>query len=128
MEGGGEGVAQEEAALVGIADGFHGFGFQRGHGVGAGDDIQAHAIGEGNDVGQVRLAAEHVVDGSGKLARAQAQGAGGVSLGIDIDDEHALARGGQIRAQVDGGGGLAHAAFLIGNRVDSGHGPGCASM
>ena len=48
-----------------------------------------------------------------------ADAAGQVALGIDVDEQHALLGERQRRRQVDGGGGLADAALLVGDGDDS---------
>ncbi|MNY26864.1 hypothetical protein D3C86_1607350 [compost metagenome] len=44
----------------------------------------------------------------------------GIALRVHVDDQHLLADGGQGRAQVDGGRGLAHPALLVRDGQDSG--------
>ena len=44
----------------------------------------------------------------------------GVSLRIEVDDQHPLADGGERGAEIDGGGGLADAALLIGEGEHAG--------
>ena len=51
----------------------------------------------------------------------ESEGAGGISLGIAIDDESALFGGGERGAEIDGGGGFAYSAFLICNSDDASH-------
>ena len=49
----------------------------------------------------------------------------GVALRVEVEDQHLLADGGQRGAEVDGGGGLADAALLVGDGKDAeraGHG------
>ena len=46
----------------------------------------------------------------------------GIALRIEIDDQHALADGGERRAEIDGRGRLADAALLVGEREDA-HAP-----
>ncbi len=55
--------------------------------------------------------------------RGDAQARRGVALRVGVDQQHALADGGQGGAEVDGGGGLAHAALLVGDGQDA-HGTG----
>ena len=43
----------------------------------------------------------------------------GVALRVEVDDQHALADRGQGGTEVDRGGGLADAAFLVGDRQHS---------
>jgi len=50
------------------------------------------------------------------------QAAGGVSLGVQIDEDGSFAEISQRRAQVDGGGGLPYPAFLIHKGNNSYHG------
>ena len=40
-------------------------------------------------------------------------------MGIEIDDQHALADGGQCGAEIDRGRGLADATLLVGERQDA---------
>ena len=47
--------------------------------------------------------------------------AGEVGLGVDVDEEDALFGEGEGRRQVDGGGGFADAAFLVGDGEDARH-------
>ena len=59
-----------------------------------------------------------LVKGSaGRIAR-ESQGARGISLGIAVDDEGALFRGGEGGPEVYGRGCLAYATLLISNRYD----------
>jgi hypothetical protein len=44
-----------------------------------------------------------------------AHGAGGVGLGIEVDQQRVDFLFGQRRGQIDGGGGLADAALLVGD-------------
>ena len=48
----------------------------------------------------------------------------GVALRIEVDDQDPVAEVGQAGAQVDRGGGLAHAALLVGHGHDPGQRPG----
>ena len=54
----------------------------------------------------------------------EAETAGGVGLGVAIDQQRARAEGGERRRQVDGGRGLADSALLVGDCDDASH--GCA--
>src|SRR5208283_1044650 len=85
----------------------------------AGDDAEA-VEGGGFDFVQQRAFAEEGAVGAGAFDFFQAQAAGGVGLGVQIHQENAPAQGGQAGGQIDGGGGLAHAAFLIGHGDDFG--------
>ncbi|GAA0810557.1 hypothetical protein Sya03_19560 [Spirilliplanes yamanashiensis] len=44
---------------------------------------------------------------------------GGVALGVEVDDQDAVAVQGERDGQVDGGGGLAHAALLVRDAEDA---------
>ena len=54
-----------------------------------------------------------VVDGRPARVLVEPQAARRVGLRVHIDQQHALAGGGEIDPEVDGRGGLAHAAFLV---------------
>ena len=60
-----------------------------------------------------------MVQGLARRVAGEAQAAGGIGLGVAIDDQgpHVVASEG--RPQIDGGGCLADAAFLIGDGDDS---------
>ena len=63
--------------------------------------------------GERGLAAQHI-EGGVCGALVDAEPGAGIALRIEIDDEHALADGRERGAEIDGGGGLADAAFLVG--------------
>src|SRR5262249_55225992 len=44
-----------------------------------------------------------------------------VALSVEVDDQRLLPVSGDPGAHVDGGGGLAHSAFLVGDRLDGSH-------
>ena len=48
----------------------------------------------------------------------QSQPAGGVCLGIEVEEQHPPTDGGDAGGKVDGRGGLAHPALLVGDRND----------
>src|SRR5207247_7078668 len=50
-----------------------------------------------------------------EVARVDTDARGGVALGIEVDAQRAVVELGQAGAEVDGGGGLAHAPFLVGD-------------
>jgi len=60
---------------------------------------------------------------AGALDFFQADAAGGVGLRVEVEQEHALAQGGEARSKIDSRGGFAHAAFLVGYRNDFGWHP-----
>jgi hypothetical protein len=66
-------------------------------------------------VAQGRLAGQHVIGRVTPAAAIDAETGGRVALRIKIDDQHILADGGERRAEIDRGGGLADAALLIGH-------------
>jgi hypothetical protein len=45
----------------------------------------------------------------------EAEAAGSVGLGIEVDEKNALAKSGEARGEIDGCGCFAHAAFLVGD-------------
>ena len=59
---------------------------------------------------------QRVIDGSAAARLSpQADAAGQVALGIDIDEQNLASVGGEGRGKVDGGRGLADAALLVGD-------------
>jgi hypothetical protein len=65
---------------------------------------------------------QHVVHAQRQLALVHARAHGRVALRVQVDHQHALPHLGQARGEVDGGGGLADAALLVGNAKNFGHG------
>ncbi len=61
------------------------------------------------------FADQHVVGRDPAVAAVDAEPGRGVALRVEVDDQHAFADGGERRAEVDGGGGLADAALLVGD-------------
>ena len=55
------------------------------------------------------------------IRRPSAQAGGCIALRIEIDQQSAAAGLGQSDRQIDGRGGLADAAFLIGDAEDAAH-------
>ena len=80
---------------------------------GRGRDEQARHRGRNDDVAQGLLADQHLVARGRPGAPIDAEPGRRVALGIEIQDQHALADRGQRGAEVDGGGGLADAALLV---------------
>ena len=70
-------------------------------------------------VAQRRFADQHVIGRAVAVAAVDAEPGRGVALRIEIDDQHALADGGQRGAEIDRGRGLADAALLVGERQDA---------
>ena len=71
-----------------------------------------HRVGDGGTPHQ------NVIDGAGPLLPPDAETRRRVALGIDVDDEYALAHRSQCRPEIDRRRGLSHAAFLIGDGQD----------
>ena len=85
----------------------------------AGDDLQALEGGLLNFVQQAALAQQRMI-GAGALDLLHADAAGRIGLRVEVEQQHPPADGGDTGRQVDGGGGFAHAAFLVGNSNDFG--------
>ncbi len=81
--------------------------------------MQTRHRGRDHRFAQRRLADQHVIGRAVAVAAIDAEAGGGVALRIEIDDQHALADGGQCGAEIDRGGGLADAALLVGERQDA---------
>lgn len=63
---------------------------------------------------------EGVVDGAaGRGGALAADAAGGIGLGVHVDEQDALACGGESGAEVDDGCGLANPALLVGDGDDA---------
>jgi hypothetical protein len=88
----------------------------------AGNDFQPLEGGVLDFVEQAAFTQQDAIR-AGALGFFQAQAAGGIGLRVEIKQEHALAQRGEARGKIDGGGGLAHAAFLVGDRDDFGWHP-----
>jgi hypothetical protein len=56
-----------------------------------------------------------LVESAASWVFGKAEGAGGVALGVAVDDQGALFGCGERGTEVDGGGGLTDATFLIGD-------------
>ena len=81
------------------------------------EELEPLLVRRGDDVREWGASQEQVVDGSGRLARAE-EGVGSVRLGLA--QEGAMALLGEPQGEVDGGGGLADAALLVGDGKDGG--------
>src|SRR5581483_11027070 len=68
-----------------------------------------------------RLVEQHFATARLDAALVQARGHGRIALWIEVDEQDASPRLGERGGEVDGGRGLAHAAFLIGDGDDAGH-------
>ena len=82
-------------------------------------DVQPRHRRRQDRFAQPRLADQHVVGRALAVLAIDAEPGRCVALRIEIDDQHMLAGRGQRRAEVDGGGGLADAALLVGERDDA---------
>src|SRR5262249_59300357 len=65
------------------------------------------------------FARQQVETGDGTRILGDADAGRGVALRVEIEDQDPLADGSQCRAEVDGGGGFADAALLIGDGQDA---------
>ena len=88
----------------------------------AGNDIKPLESGAFDFVEQAAFTQQDAIRAV-TLGFFQTQAAGGIGLGVEIKQEHALAQRGEARSQIDGSGCLAHAAFLVGDRDDFGWHP-----
>jgi hypothetical protein len=62
-----------------------------------------------------------VIDRLAQGALVDAAAHGGVALGVEVDQQHALAGCGEAGGEVDTGGRLADAALLVGDTENAGH-------
>ena len=76
------------------------------------DPHVGHVGGPGG-LGDRHLIDQHLIGAGAAVAALDAEAGRGVALGVEIDDQHALAAGGEGGRQVDGGGGLADSALLV---------------
>ena len=90
-------------------------------------DVQARNRRRQRAFEQAGAAGQHVVGGLRPAFDGDAETRRGVALRIEIDDQHALADGGQRRAEIDGRRRLADAALLIGDRQSRGSRPSSRS-
>ena len=97
------------------------FQFEAGQLPGRGDDLQVLQAGGGHRLAQGDPPQQHLVGVGALVALLEAQAGGGIGLGIQVDQQHPLFGDGQCGGQVDGGGGLAHPPFLIGDGYDFTH-------
>ena len=68
---------------------------------------------------QIRLACQDIVGRTAPGAPIDTESSRGVTLRIEIDNQHVLADSGKRRAKIDCRGGLADAALLVGDREHS---------
>ena len=79
-----------------------------------GDDVEPLDVGMDDSLVGLTLADDTFIDGLLGLAHIHAQPRRGVGLRVGVNEQHFLLERGQRGSQVDGCGGLAHTAFLIG--------------
>ena len=86
-----------------------------------GQQVDVLHTGGQDDVLDVDFAVHHdVVDGQVQFVRVRAETGGESTLRVKVDQQHLTAAFCQCRAQVNGGGGLTHAALLIHHRDNAG--------
>src|SRR5712672_4629656 len=79
-------------------------------------DVQMWDRGGEYSLAQRPLAGDEIVGRDLPALLVDAEPGRGIALRIEIDDEHALADGGERGAEIDGGRGLADTALLVGDR------------
>ncbi len=96
-------------------------------------DLDAHQVDAGRhhvepgevsvffDLGKGFLARKEVVGAAGDVLAVNAHAARGVALRIGVDEQHFFFRRSERGSDVDRGGGLPHAALLIGDCDNSAH-------
>ena len=105
--------AEPGEVILGAGD----FDFRPGEFEIAGNEPEVRPAG-GDDFFRDRaLANEGSVNGLA-LERRKAEAAGGIGLGIEVDEQDARAAVGEAGGEIDRGRGLTHAAFLVGDRDD----------
>ena len=80
-------------------------------------------IGRDHQLCDRALLDQRLVQARPALAGLAAEPRGEIALRVGVDGEHASLGRGQARGEVDGGGGLADAAFLVGYRDGASQGP-----
>ena len=83
------------------------------------EDVEAGDRGGTDGFGEVGGADEGVVGGGAAVFTADAESGAGVALGVEVEYQHWEADHGESGAEVDGGGGFADAAFLVGDGEDA---------
>jgi len=86
--------------------------------------VVAAQLGAGACLGDGGGLDQHVVDRGRQGALVHPRPHGRIALRVEVDQQHPLADLGQPGGEVDGGGRLADAAFLVGNAEDLGHAGG----
>ncbi len=111
----GDRIAQTEGAAGGGAE----LKLEAGEIHGGGRDVQPRDCGRHHRFAQGCFADQHVIGRAAAVAAVDAEAGRGVALGIEVDDQDALADRSQRRAEVDCSRGLADAALLVGERQDA---------
>ena len=110
----GQGVFQAHFA----GDFLHEFHFRARQRAVGGQDAVAAGGAFGHGFAHGGFAEQDVVDAFGDGGFVDAAAGGGVALRVEINDEHAHVFRRERGGEVDGGGGFAHAAFLVGDGDD----------
>jgi hypothetical protein len=113
----GEGVAQAVLAAV-EADQFD---LGAGQVAVGGDQVVVAGLGAHAGFGHGVQADQQVIHRLAEAALVDAAAHGRVALGVEVDEQHALAGGGEAGGEVDAGGRLADAALLVGDAENAGH-------
>ena len=87
-----------------------------------GEQIVAGNIGAHPRGGHILMPDQHLVHGMGHRTLVYARAHGGIALGIEVDQQHALLKQGECGGKVDGAGGFSDATLLVGDCEDAGHG------
>ena len=88
--------------------------FGAGQGAVGTEDVVAAVRAFEAGIGSCGLLEQHLISAAAQAAFVDAAAGGGVALRVEINHQHALFAFGQGSGQIDGGGGFAHAAFLVG--------------
>lgn len=83
------------------------------------DDFEAVHLGFLDDLIERLVEDERVVEGAAGGILGEADGGGGVGLGVAVNEESLLFCDGEASREVDGGGGFAYTTFLVGYGDDS---------
>ena len=86
-----------------------------------GDQVVVAGLGAHAGFGHGAQADQQVIHRLAEAALVDAAAHGRVALGVEVDEQHALAGGGEAGGEVDAGGRLADAALLVGDAENAGH-------
>ena len=111
-----EGFAQASEVVFSLGE----FGFDGGEVDFGGDEIELLGGGRDDHVGGLSFAVQDLVEGFA-FRLLDAERAGRVGLGVEVDDEGRDAEAREAGAEVHGGGRLADAALLVRDGEDLGH-------